>query len=56
MSVCVCVTHRYVIRYKDLLGDASVRPLGSDDDCLDDLAQFLQARHGECGIIYARTR
>lgn len=38
------------VAYKELLGN------GKQDDALDYLLSFLQARQGQCGIIYARLR
>uniref|UniRef100_A0A383W498 DNA 3'-5' helicase n=1 Tax=Tetradesmus obliquus TaxID=3088 RepID=A0A383W498_TETOB len=41
---------QYKVEYKELIGG------GSEDDVVEHLVQFIQARQGQCGIIYARLR
>ncbi|KAG1666881.1 hypothetical protein FOA52_013514 [Chlamydomonas sp. UWO 241] len=40
----------YSVRYKELFGD------GSEDGVLQDLIEFVRAREGQTGIVYARLR
>lgn len=41
---------RYVIKHKQLINR------GTDEDVLQDLADFITQRPNQCGIIYARLR
>ncbi|KAF6265510.1 P-loop containing nucleoside triphosphate hydrolase protein [Scenedesmus sp. NREL 46B-D3] len=41
---------QYQVEFKELLGG------GSEDEVVEHLVQFIQARQGQCGIIYARLR